>query len=36
MSPWSPGLTLTDDYTPYDLLIGSHAVEMSPERKSLP
>lgn len=34
--PWSPGLTLTDDYTPYDLLIGSHAVEMSPEGKALP
>src|SRR5687768_14979428 len=35
-TPWSPGLTLTDDYTPYDLLIGSHAVEISPEGKSLP
>ena len=34
--PWSPGLTLTDDYTPYDLLIGSHAIEMSPEGKTLP
>ena len=34
--PWSPGLTLTDDYTPYDLLIGSHAIEMSPEEKTLP
>ena len=36
MKPWSPGLTLTDDYTPYDLLIGSHAVEMSPEGKASP
>jgi spermidine synthase len=35
-TPWSPGLTLTDDYTPYDLLIGSHAVEISPEGKLLP
>lgn len=34
--PWLPGLTLTDDYTPYDLLIGSHAVEMSPDGKALP
>ncbi|HNG01731.1 MAG: fused MFS/spermidine synthase [Nitrospira sp.] len=35
-TPWPPGLTLTDDYTPYDLLIGSHAVEMSPEGNSSP
>ncbi|MCE7978636.1 MAG: hypothetical protein DYH03_16220 [Nitrospira sp. NTP1] len=35
-TPWAPGLTLTDDYTPYDLLIGSHAVEMSPEGNVLP
>ncbi len=34
--PWSPGLTLTDDYTPYDLLIGSHGIEMSPDGKTLP
>ena len=34
--PWLPGLRLTDDYTPYDLLIGSHAVEMSPDVKALP
>ncbi|MDR4471103.1 MAG: hypothetical protein MRJ92_00120 [Nitrospira sp.] len=32
-TPWSPGLQLTDDYTPYDLLIGSHAVEMAPDGK---
>ena len=35
-APWSPGLTLTDDYTPYDLLIGSHVVEMPPEGSALP
>jgi hypothetical protein len=34
--PWSPGLTLTDDYTPYDLLIGSHALEIAPEGKITP
>ena len=28
--PWVSGLRLTDDFTPYDMLIGSHAVEMSP------
>ncbi len=32
-TPWSPGLQLTDDYTPYDLLIGSQAVEMAPEQR---
>lgn len=32
-TPWSPGLQLTDDYTPYDLLIGSHAVEMAPDSR---
>ena len=32
-APWSPGLQLTDDYTPYDLLIGSQAVEMAPEQR---
>ena len=36
VQPWLPGLTLTDDYTPYDLLIGSHAAEMSPDGKVLP
>lgn len=34
--PWPPGLTLTDDYTPYDLLIGSQALEMSPDGKASP
>ncbi|MBA2487621.1 MAG: fused MFS/spermidine synthase [Nitrospira sp.] len=34
--PWSPGLTLTDDYTPYDLLIGSHTPDVSPDVKSFP
>lgn len=31
--PWSPGLTLTDDYTPYDLLVGSHIRELPPDEK---
>jgi hypothetical protein len=36
ITPWSPGLTLTDDYTPFDLLIGSQAVEISPEMHPTP
>lgn len=34
--PWSPGLTLTDDYTPYDLLIGSQVEAALPDAKMLP
>ncbi len=30
---WSPGLTLTDDYTPYDLLVGAHLGEPQPDAK---
>ena len=32
-TPWSPGLQLTDDYTPTISLIGSHAVEMAPDSR---
>ena len=28
--PWEPGLVLTDDYAPYDLLIGSSIQEAHP------
>lgn len=33
-SIWPPSLTLTDDYTPYDLLVGSQVREFAPEGKS--
>jgi hypothetical protein len=29
--PWEPGVVLTDDYAPYDLLIGSTVQEVQPE-----
>lgn len=29
--PWEPGVVLTDDYAPYDLLIGSNVQELQPE-----
>ncbi len=29
--PWEPGVVLTDNYAPYDLLIGSSIQEMQPE-----
>jgi hypothetical protein len=29
--PWEVGLVLTDDYAPYDLLIGSTVQEVQPE-----
>lgn len=28
--PWKPGVVLTDDYAPYDLLIGSNVQELQP------
>jgi len=33
--PWEAGLVLTDDYAPYDLLIGSTAQEAQPEADKL-
>jgi hypothetical protein len=29
--PWEAGVVLTDDYAPYDLLIGSTVQEVQPE-----
>jgi spermidine synthase len=34
--PWPAGLTLTDDYAPYDLLIGSHLREAMPDLTGFP
>ncbi len=34
--PWPTGLILTDDYTPYDLLVGSQTLELSPDGKAMP
>jgi hypothetical protein len=33
--PWEAGLVLTDDYAPYDLLIGSTVQEAQPETDKL-
>jgi hypothetical protein len=33
--PWEVGLVLTDDYAPYDLLIGSTVQEAQPEADKL-
>jgi hypothetical protein len=33
--PWEVGLVLTDDYAPYDLLIGSTVQEVQPEADKL-
>jgi spermidine synthase len=30
-SPWPPGMTLTDDYAPYDLLVGSGSHDGQPQ-----
>jgi spermidine synthase len=30
--PWGPGVVLSDDFAPYDLLIGSNAHEVIPDR----
>jgi hypothetical protein len=32
--PWEAGVLLTDNYAPYDLLIGSTAQEVQPEAES--
>ena len=34
--PWPAGLTLTDDYTPYDLLVGSQLGEPQPDGRPSP
>jgi spermidine synthase len=34
--PWPAGLTLTDDYAPYDLLVGSSVQEGAPDNNPMP
>ena len=36
LEPWPSGLTLTDDFAPYDLLIGSAIPEAIPETGPAP